>query len=252
VNDIIAGAGQGGRGRVRVFDGAERNDDGTPVLLYELNQTGGYRGGVYVASGDVNGDGLADIIVSPSAGSRSQVTIFDGADGSVLTSFRAFGSGNGGVRVAAGDVNGDGRADVIVGSGLKSAVRVFDGDTGDLLRQINAFGRAYRGGVHVASGDVDGDGRDDIIVGAGQESKLFRVFESDGDPAYGRNAYRGAFFGVRVGVVDAGAGDGIADIITAKGPGSDAKVRIFEGGSLTELLDLTGYNTRNKSGLFVG
>src|SRR5438067_12834020 len=67
----------------------------------------GLTGGVYVACGDVNGDGRPDIIVGGGAGSEPRVKVFSGADNSVLYNFFAY-SGTPGVRVAAGDVNGDG------------------------------------------------------------------------------------------------------------------------------------------------
>jgi hypothetical protein len=178
-NDVIAGAGNGGGARVRVYDG-HNVDGGRPVKLYDFLAFGsGYRGGVYVAAGDVNGDGHADIIVAPSAGSSAEVRIFDGENGSALTSFFAFGRGAGGVRVATGDVNGDGFADIIAGTGKGSSVRIFDGqDPSVMLDAFRAFPRVYDRGISVAGGDVNGDGLDDVIVGAAKQSNLVRIFLS--------------------------------------------------------------------------
>ncbi len=183
VPDVVTGAGPGGGPHVRVFDG--RNGQQLPGLVgsffaYSANFTGG----VYVASGDVNGDGADDIITGADAGGGPHVRVFDGRTGQQLAgligSFFAYKSiDNAGVRVAAGDVNGDGRADVITGMGPGYAddaarfgfnpisqpeVRVFSGLDGRMLRSFLPFEPGYRGGVHLAVGHFDGDLRAEIIV----------------------------------------------------------------------------------------
>jgi hypothetical protein len=243
VDDFIAGAGLGGRGHVRVFDGATLNPLAGP--LGDFNAYGDfYRGGVFVAAGDVNGDGLADVIVAPSAGSHNEVRIFSGADGSMLSSFQALGRGSGGVRVAAGDVNGDGLADIIVGSGLGSKVRAFDALSGTLLpgSDVAAFDRSFTGGVFVAAGDVNNDGIDDIIVSGGSKSATVKIFgQGISAPATAHfSAYAGALRGVHVAVGDIN-GDGVADIIATKGGKTDGKVRVFQGTSLAELFNFTAF-----------
>src|SRR5205823_2530944 len=77
----------------------------------------------------------------------------------------------GGVRVAAGDVNGDGKADIISGSGVGGGpnVTVFNGATADILASFFAYQPAFTNGLYVAAGDVNGDGRAEIIVGAGEK-----------------------------------------------------------------------------------
>lgn len=70
-----------------------------------------------MATGDIDGDRKLDIITSPGAGRLGEVRIFDGDTRAPLTSFIAFDAAyKGGVYVAAGDVNGDGTADVFGGS----------------------------------------------------------------------------------------------------------------------------------------
>jgi hypothetical protein len=181
--DIITGAGPSGGPHVRVFDG--RSGQQFPgrmgsFFAYSVN----FSGGVYVASGDVNGDGADDVITGADAGGGPHVRVFDGRTGlqlpGIIGSFFAYKSGtNAGVRVAAGDVNGDGRADVITGAGPGYAddserpgfhlisqreVRVFSGADGHMLRSYVPFEPGYRGGVHLAVGHFDADLRVEIIV----------------------------------------------------------------------------------------
>ena len=90
-----------------------------------------------------------------------------------LASYFAFDAGFvGGVSVGAGDINSDGRTDVIVGSGVgtTSHVKVFDGRTiaaRTELASYFAFDAGFNGGVNTSSRDLNRDGFDDVIVGAG-------------------------------------------------------------------------------------
>ncbi len=256
VDDFIAGGGLGSRAKVRVFDGVTF----APVagVLGDLSAFGKtYRGGVFVAAGDVNGDGFADVIVTPSAGSSNQVRIFSGADGSLINNFRAFGKGTGGVRVAAGDVNGDGLADIIAGTGTGSSVRVFDALSGQVLagegREFRAFGSGYRGGVYVAAGDLDADGVADIIVGAGAGAPHVRSYLQGigGAEPTTFAAYAGrALLGVRVAALDVDS-DGIADIITTKARRAVLQIGAFDGGSRESLFVASPFGNQRGS-LYVG
>jgi hypothetical protein len=120
-----------------------------------------------VATGDVNGDGTPDIITALGLGRAPQIKVFDGANGQLVRVLPGFEKTFfGGEYVATGDVNGDGRADIIVSRGTgKSDIRVFDAN-GSILSSFFAYAPNFTGGVHVAAGDVDGDGNADIITGA--------------------------------------------------------------------------------------
>src|SRR5262249_19766381 len=158
----IFAAGSGSE--VKVYDGQ------TNQLHWGVDAFPGRPGGVTVAVGDVNFDGIDDVAVGAGPGGRPRVKVDSGADRSFLFNFRAFPrSFRGGVRVALGDINNDGYKDVIAGAGAGGPprVRVFSGRDGSLLGSFLAYKASFRGGVFVSAADVDGNGRTNIITGPG-------------------------------------------------------------------------------------
>lgn len=150
VADLVTGPGVGGGPRVIVFDGTTGQVNRT-FFAYESE----FRGGTEVAVGDVNGDGVADIITAPSRGGGSHVRAFSRASGEPLLNFMA-GSVDerGGAFVAAGDFNGDGHADVVVGSGVGALPRlqVFSSLDGTVLHAEAVYEPSFSGGVQIAVG----------------------------------------------------------------------------------------------------
>jgi hypothetical protein len=269
--DLIVGEGTGGSPRVKVVDGTTGQ-----TLADFFAFAPSFTGGVFVAAGDVNGDGRADIIVSADASGGPEVKVIDGtklnqlsangqiAPSALLADFLAYTPGfTGGVRVAASDINGDGRADIIVGAGAGSGpeVKVIDGTrlnqlsaNGEiaptaLLADFFAFAPGLTGGVFVAAGDVNGDGRADIIVGAdaggGPEVKVIDGAKLNQLLANGQTApsalladflafapsFTGGVF-VAAGDVN---GDGRADVIVGAGPGGLPEVKVIDGTKLNQL-----------------
>lgn len=164
-DEIIVGAGANGGPDVRVFDGESL----TPLWSFRA-YAGTQRFGVRVAGGDVNGDGVADIITGLGPGGPPHVKVWDGASSAMVRSFFAYApSFTGGVWVAAGDVNGDGKKDIITGAdaGGGPQVRAFDAVTGERTHSFFAFASTFTGGARVASADLNDDGKDDFVVGAG-------------------------------------------------------------------------------------
>lgn len=233
---IVAGAGNSGV--VKVLDGKTGAIKAT-IQAFQL----GYKAGVRVATGDVNGDGTADIIAAPGPNGSDTVRVFDGTTGTKFTGnlgeFAHELPLTAGVYVAAGDLNGDGKAEIIVGpgGGAGPLVKVFDGETRTFLRDIDAFSGANHG-VTLAVGDVSGDTRPEIIIGAGPGGPgSFKVYDWASDSL--GNAIS-AFAGVTGGVTVAtrAVAGGKDEIIVASGSGGAPIVKRFNGSTGSEIPSL--------------
>jgi hypothetical protein len=170
IPDVVAVAGPGGGPEVIVFDGAHNYQPMAGVFGGFFAMAPTFAGGLYVAVGDVNGDGFGDIIVGAGEGGGPQIAVFSGRDGSQMASFYATTpTFTGGVRVAAGDVEGIKRDDIVAtfGPGSASIVEVINFLTLRPVQVLPVFNGLFTGGLYVAAGDVNGDGHADIIVSAG-------------------------------------------------------------------------------------
>jgi hypothetical protein len=142
---------------------------------------GAFAGGVAVAVGDVNGDGVPDLAMVVASGGPAEVKVYNGVTGVLLLDFLAFPAGyTGGASIALGDLDGTGKDDIIVGTTTGvSAVAVFDGRTGALRSEF----QAYQGipiGVRVAAGQLDGTGKAQIVTVPTGMAPVVRVFNGDG------------------------------------------------------------------------
>src|SRR5581483_1747420 len=133
----------------RVFSGK----DGSVLQSFYAYQPQ-YAGGVYVAAGDLDGDGHADVITGIGPGGGPQVEAFSGATRSQIASFYAYeASFAGGVRVGATDVDGDGKAEIISGAGLRGGPHVEAFSLSQVqLQSFYGFDPAFSGGIYVGGG----------------------------------------------------------------------------------------------------
>ena len=223
VAEIITGAGSGGGPHIRIF-----NVEGQVMSqFFAFDQKS--RGGVNVTAGDIDGDGVAEIITGAGIGLVPEVKIFD-YRGALISSFLAYNRDfKGGVKVAVGDVNGDGTVEVVTGAGAGGGphVRFFKPD-GTLVGQFFAYNQNFHGGINVAVGDLHGDGTAEIIVSMDKNSlPTVRAFNYRGVRLAEFLAFEpSSLFGVNVAAGDID-GDGVAEIIAGMGEGGGATVRIL-------------------------
>ncbi len=185
--------------------------------------------GSNITTGDVDGDGQVDIIIAPRAGGGPNIRMFN-QKGELEFQFMAFADTfRGGVSVAAADFTGDGKDDIVVGTGRggSNLVRVYDSQ-GILRYQFIPYEPSYIGGINLVAGDVDSDGQPDIVVAPAGGARLpVRVFDKFGVKRSEFYPFPVAIRGginVAVGDVD---GDNKADIIVAAGAGGGPQVRVF-------------------------
>lgn len=163
---------------VRVFD----TDFNQTDSFTALNST--FDGGMDVAVGDVDGDGDDEIVVGAGRSGGPMVQVFQG-DGTLIAQWFAYAESlRTGVKVAVGDLNGDGKAEIItgVGAGGGPQVRVFDAAGKPKFGNgFFAFDSSFRGGCDVTVGDFNGDGKAEIATAAGPGgSPHVRVFSRKG------------------------------------------------------------------------
>ncbi|MFH1867227.1 MAG: S8 family serine peptidase [Patescibacteria group bacterium] len=175
-DDIVIGVGKGGIPTVRIFSAAG-------ILLHQfIPYDITYLGGVNVAAGDVDSDGMAEVIVAPQQGDLP-IRIFD-RFGKLKSEFKAYPFYfKGGINIAVGDLDGNGDLEIITapGAGGGPQVRFFNWQ-GRVLSQYFVYAQNFRGGVNLAAGDVDGDGFNELITTPGPGGgPHIRVFNKKGE-----------------------------------------------------------------------
>ncbi len=147
-DEVIVGAGAGGGPHIRIYEA-----DGTlkPLEFFAFHPN--YRGGISVAAGDADGDGQDEIGVSQSGyGDQSWTKVYKyNNEHSVLGEWKAYGDAILSAHIAMGDIDGDGRAEVVTGTGLGGEPLVLTFNAYGQIKPVSfyVFDRAFVGGIEV-------------------------------------------------------------------------------------------------------
>lgn len=214
-------------GRAYVFVGEAALASLSPYRTYTGTQANARLGGGVGTGGDVNGDGVSDVVVgSPGQDGWGQVSVYHGGPDAMTTTAAWDQQSNvvnaemGYATAHAGDVNGDGFADVLVGFPGINEARLYLGSLTGLQATAvwtgtgSTVGERF-GAVVCGAGDVNGDGYSDVLIGA---------------PAY--DSYRGRAY------VFLGSASGLGPAYHWRVTGSATMVRYGEG--LASAGDLNG------------
>ncbi|MFH2104625.1 MAG: S8 family serine peptidase [Parcubacteria group bacterium] len=178
-----------------------RYDDGQTIMGEWLAFPAGVNSGATVAMGDVDRDGLAEVIVGAGTGGGPQVRVFE-YNGEVkpIQFFAFHPDSRTGVDVAAGDVDGDGKDEIAVSqlANGEAWVKVYRyNDEQTVITAFRAYSRGVMSGANIDLIDVDSDGETEIVTGAGNTGgphvRAFEMYEpitSTSFLAYG-NYFRG-------------------------------------------------------------
>lgn len=247
-------AGWNSTSLVRVIDPATD----TVRASFQAYQDATLRGGLQAVVVDLDNDGRDEIVIATGRGRVAEIRVFTSNDaGTAYTedaSYRTTPFGvawMGGVSLAAGDFNGDGRVDLAAAKATGDGeVRIFNGQAGvdpiaDAFRTIRPFAANHLGGVSLAAADlgtfangttVDAgkqDGRAELIIGSGPTvAPVVRVYDTSASTPAVIDTIRPFAPSFLGGVAVAAArvnADGIPDIIISSGRRGNSATEIYDG-----------------------
>jgi hypothetical protein len=260
-DDVITGTGPGVPGLVTIVN----SNDKIIQQFYPFGQS--FKGGVYVATGDVTGDGQTDLICSTGVGTVGTVNVYEFINGGpqLISSITPFGPNySSGIDIAVGNVTGQvystffdaGVANqIIVGmahGGSTVEVYGYDDSSGMpqyyQLRSFRAFAPSYTGGVTLAAAELYTAGTDDyasIITGMATTMPQVAIWNGQNpivtqqaDYLAWNTAVASNRNGVNVAANDTDHLRGAQIFVNLRGTGS---IRVFEGVSSAILTTLSTY-----------
>lgn len=227
IPEIILGSGKGGEPWVLIY--STIGELINKFLVYQKE----YRGGVNVAVGDLNGDGVYEIITSTGEGGGPHIRIFDGWGSMRFTpGFFAFKKDYfGGVHIAAGDINNDGRDEILATSarGRNRELRIFDFVGNQLDYSFDLANFYGLDGVHVSTIDLGGDGQDEIVFTGsfGDRSNVY-LYQSSGQEINHFLAFGNFIGGINTAAIDID-NDNMQELIVAPSITGPPVIKVFDG-----------------------
>lgn len=233
--------------------------DGTVLATKEISNT---NYGARLSAGDIDGDGVSEIAVSMITKMRNRPTnvvdIYNYNDGTLNKKVTVYASPayghNGPLSIAMGDVNGDGRSEVILFDsgflkvfGLNSNLQPYMIASKAITYRDSRNGRTFIKEATITAGDIDGDGKEEIILGYvndRRDSKI-KVLRADlTETGLDLTAFAGGVALPSLSAMDT-EGNGIVEILAGKGASSsnDAVLRIIKTDG-TVVKEIKAFDTR--------
>ncbi|MSP18651.1 MAG: hypothetical protein EXR74_03670, partial [Bdellovibrionales bacterium] len=276
--DVIVGIPgfNSGDGKIIIYSGQDNN------VLFEITGTSsaGDELGSAITTADVNNDGYDDFIIGiplfdgTTGTDRGKVTVYNGADGSILYSIIGAAGGDklGSAVAKVGDVDGDGKEDFIIGVPFadqggtqRGQATVYSGVDGSVYATISGSeNNALLGSGVSGAGDINNDGIPDFMISApladstGSDRGKVRIYSGDNlSVLYTKfgSADQDKFGSTLSGGSDVN-GDGRADFMIGSpfvnGAGTDrGEVIVYSGTTGTALYTLTGTNDNDYLGFSI-
>jgi hypothetical protein len=192
--------------------------------------------GTDVALGDVDGDGVDEVITAAGKGGHSLVRMFE-MNGTKIGEFYAYGSTfSDGTRVASADIDGDGYDEIITAPGgneIGPLVRVFELN-GTKIGEFYAYNPSFKSGFDVGAGDVTGTTTAEIVTTPNAGAPRVSIFQPDGTKLTDFITFSSSYLdGIHVSVGDAVTSSAKEEIMVVPLSDWKPKIKIYDfGGTL--------------------
>jgi len=270
LDEYVVGTGEQGDGRLQVRDDRKAGFAHLGWLQMGVSPWASAVGETYPACGDLDGDGKDEVVVGGGAGSGGVMQIFDDAGtgfaafpntplsgGHLVIAWATEAGRSGETHPAVGDLDGDGRGELVIGFPNGGRIHVLDdvrtgfapmsgpSTAGWIPIPWDAYNK-IDGSTWPASGDIDGDGYDEIVVGFGNQAHGWMIVFDDRTKGFRlqpRGKNRTGWIRVKDMVYNKGKaaptrpalgnvdGDGAEEVVVGLGPAARGKIQILDDAS---------------------